>query len=77
MNNPEKSWEIFRDYSPEKLDNELNRRAWFDTISRFDLRPAAKDAGRYQAFADYLQASGELKTEVNRQNLFLYFLSVM
>ena len=73
MNNPEKSWEIFRDYSPKKLDNELNRRAWFDTISRFDLRPAARDAGRYQAFADYLQENGELKAKVNSQDYMLDF----
>lgn len=46
VNHPEKSWEIFRSYSPKKLDNELNRLAWFDTISRFNLRPAGMDAGR-------------------------------
>ncbi len=73
VNNPEKSWEIFRDYSPKKLDNELNRRAWFDTISRFDLRPAARDAGRYQAFADYLQENGELKKPINSDKFMLDF----
>ncbi|WP_299733462.1 ABC transporter substrate-binding protein [uncultured Endozoicomonas sp.] len=71
VNNPDKSWEIFRDYSPEKLNNELNRRAWFDTISRFDLRPAAKDVGRYQAFADFLQSKGELKDKVDARTFML------
>lgn len=73
VNNPEKSWKIFRDYSPRKLDNELNRRAWFDTISRFDLRPAARDTARYQAFADYLQKKGELKVRVNSKDYMLDF----
>ncbi|USE37186.1 ABC transporter substrate-binding protein [Endozoicomonas sp. SCSIO W0465] len=73
VNNPEKSWAIFRDYSPKKLDNELNRRAWFATISRFDLRPAAKDTGRYQAFADYLQEHGELEETVNAVDFMITF----
>ena len=71
VNNPEKSWETFRNYSPEKLNNELNRRAWFDTIPRFDLRPAAKDVARYQAFADFLQEKGELKEKVDAATFML------
>ncbi|MGI9279060.1 MAG: ABC transporter substrate-binding protein [Endozoicomonas sp.] len=61
VNNPEESWKIFRDYSPKKLDNELNKRAWFDTVSRFALRPAAKDTGRYNRFAKFLEDHGDLK----------------
>lgn len=71
VNNPEKSWEIFRDYSPNKLDNKLNRRAWFDTIPRLDLRPAAQDVARYQAFADFLQRKGELKERVDATTFML------
>ncbi|WP_245662947.1 ABC transporter substrate-binding protein [Endozoicomonas arenosclerae] len=61
VNNPEESWKIFRDYNPENLDNELNKRAWFDTVPRFTLRPAAKDTGRYDRFAKFLDAHGDLK----------------
>ncbi|WP_422136632.1 ABC transporter substrate-binding protein [Endozoicomonas sp. ALD040] len=61
VNNPQASWEIFRDYSPKKLDNELNQRAWFDTVSRFALRPSARDTGRYDRFARFLEAHGDLK----------------
>ena len=65
VNNPQKSWEIFRNYSPKKLNNELNRRAWFDTIARFALRPAAKDVDRYQSFVEFLLKKGELKRTIN------------
>ena len=71
VNNPEKSWAIFRDYSPKKLDNELNRRAWFDTISRFALRPAAKDLSRYKAFVEFLYEKGELKKKINMSEQML------
>ena len=57
VNNPEKSWEIFAATSPE-LQDELNNRAWFDTLPRFALRPAAFDAGRYSQFESFLYDSG-------------------
>ena len=49
VNNPEKSWENFAATSPE-LQDELNARAWVDTLPRFALRPAGFDAGRYARF---------------------------
>lgn len=57
VNNPEESWEIFRGTAAE-LDDELNRRAWVDTIPRFALRPAALDAGRYARFEAFLKDGG-------------------
>jgi putative hydroxymethylpyrimidine transport system substrate-binding protein len=57
INNPQKSWEIFSATSPE-LKDELNNRAWFDTLPRFALRPAALDAGRYSQFESFLYDSG-------------------
>jgi putative hydroxymethylpyrimidine transport system substrate-binding protein len=62
INNPKESWELFSGTSKE-LQNELNRRAWLDTIPRFALRPAAFDAGRYQAFQSFLMKSGLVKEE--------------
>ncbi len=57
VNNPEKSWEIFASTSPE-LQDELNARAWVDTLPRFALRPAGFDAGRYARFEAFLNESG-------------------
>ncbi len=57
VNNPEKSWEIFSSTSPE-LQDELNARAWVDTLPRFALRPAGLEAGRYARFEAFLKDSG-------------------
>lgn len=57
VNNPEKSWEIFSSTSPE-LQDELNEKAWADTLTRFALRPAGFDAGRYERFEAFLKDSG-------------------
>ena len=57
INNPEKSWEIFAATSTE-LQDELNAKAWVDTLPRFALRPAGFDAGRYARFEEFLHASG-------------------
>ncbi|MFP6690922.1 MAG: ABC transporter ATP-binding protein, partial [Alphaproteobacteria bacterium] len=39
-------------------DDELNRRAWRDTLPRFALRPAALDRARYARFARFMQEQG-------------------
>ncbi|WP_299987328.1 ABC transporter substrate-binding protein [uncultured Ruegeria sp.] len=57
VNNPEKSWEIFSGTSAE-LQDELNAKAWVDTLPRFALRPAGFDAGRYARFEQFLLNSG-------------------
>src|SRR5690625_3579475 len=57
VNHPEKSWEIFAGTSNE-LNDELNRRAWTDTIPRYALRPAALGAGRYHDFEVFLNEAG-------------------
>lgn len=56
VNHPDEAWEIFKATNPDQLDNELNRRAWKDTLSRFSLQPAALDAGRYNRFAEFMLA---------------------
>lgn len=60
VNHPEKSWALFIKNRPE-LDNDLNRRAFHDTLPRFALRPAALDRGRYQRFADFAESTGYVK----------------
>ena len=58
INHPDEAWEMFRDSNPDNLDNELNRRAWGDTLPRLALRPAALDTRRYKAFSEYLNDKG-------------------
>ncbi|MDP5219411.1 ABC transporter substrate-binding protein [Ruegeria sp. 2205SS24-7] len=57
VNHPQESWEIFSGTSPE-LQDELNKRAWKDTLTRFALRPAGLDAGRYIRFEEFLKDKG-------------------
>lgn len=57
VNNPEESWQIFSATSTE-LQDELNARAWVDTLPRFALRPAALDAGRYANYEAFLYEAG-------------------
>lgn len=57
VNHPVESWEIFAATSTE-LQDELNKRAWVDTLPRFALRPAALDAGRYSRFEAFLMDAG-------------------
>jgi len=61
INHPDAAWELFIK-GRKDLDDELNRRAWRDTIPRFALRPAALDSGRYQAFAEFLKGRGMIET---------------
>ncbi|WP_306043828.1 ABC transporter substrate-binding protein [Mameliella sp. MMSF_3455] len=55
VNHPQESWEIFAASSAE-LDDELNAKAWQDTLPRFALRPAALDTGRYARFERFLKS---------------------
>ncbi len=53
VNHPVESWEIFAGTSAE-LQDELNEKAWVDTLPRFALRPEALDEGRYVRFEQFL-----------------------
>lgn len=57
VNNPEAAWEIFSGTARE-LQDELNARAWVDTLPRFALRPAGFDHGRYSRFEAFLAEQG-------------------
>ncbi len=58
VNHPEKSWQLFVSGNRSDLDDELNRRAWRDTLPRFALRPGALDRSRYLRFAAFLEQQG-------------------
>lgn len=63
VNHPQESWALFIK-GRKDLDDELNRRAFRDTLARFALRPAALDRGRYERFAKFLKEKGLIKTIV-------------
>ncbi|MFT5656854.1 MAG: putative hydroxymethylpyrimidine transport system substrate-binding protein [Gammaproteobacteria bacterium] len=60
VNHPQQSWQIFSATAKE-LQDELNHKAWVDTLPRFALRPAAFDYGRYQAMEDFFINAGLLE----------------
>ena len=57
LNNPDESWRLFIKANP-KLDDELNRQAWRDTLPRLQAAPRAVDARRYARFAAYMKQRG-------------------
>ncbi len=61
VNHPEESWGLFVGHRKD-LEDELNRRAWRDTLPRFALRPRALDSARYEAFAAFLLDQGVIET---------------
>ena len=60
-NHPDEALAIFLRAYPD-LDNELNRRAWTDTIPRFAKRPFALDKRRYERFALFMKEAGLIET---------------
>jgi len=57
LNHPQEAWEIFVKANP-KLDDELNRTAWTDTLRRFAHSPAALDPNRYARFGEFMKSHG-------------------
>lgn len=57
VNNPEEGWELFRKDRPD-VDNELNHKAWYDTLPRFAHSPGGLDEHRYERFARFLKDQG-------------------
>ena len=67
INHPKESWNIFIN-AHKNLNDELNTRAWRDTLPRFALRPAAFDRKRYQRFAEFLKSQDLIKKVLPIQN---------
>lgn len=55
LNHPDEAWGIFVKANP-KLDDELNRTAWTDTLRRFAHAPAALDGERYARFGEFMKS---------------------
>jgi len=61
INHPDESWKLFIG-AHKNLNDELNKRAWRDTLPRFALRPSAFDTKRYKRFAEFLKEQGLIKS---------------
>ena len=64
INDPDSTWKDFSTYR-KGLDDELNKRAYRDTLSRFALRPQAHDLNTYKDFGNFLKEKGIIKKNVN------------
>ncbi|RTE66710.1 ABC transporter ATP-binding protein [Amphritea opalescens] len=62
VNHPQDAWKEFVAYAPDTLNNELNKRAWSDTLTRFALRPSAIDLKRYDDYAEFMYSQQIIKT---------------
>ncbi len=62
LNHPEESWELFVKGERAELNDELNKRAWADTLPRFALRPGALDKNRYNRFAEFLREQNMIES---------------
>ncbi|WP_333001965.1 ABC transporter substrate-binding protein [Vibrio coralliilyticus] len=62
VNHPQASWKEFVAYAPDTLNNELNQRAWNDTLTRFALRPSAVDLKRYDDYAQFMYSQKIIAT---------------
>ncbi|MCK0196404.1 ABC transporter substrate-binding protein [Ancylobacter sp. 6x-1] len=61
LNHPDEAWQVFVKANP-KLDDELNRTAWTDTLRRFAHTPGALDAERYARFGVFMKEHGLIDT---------------
>ncbi|MEZ8104511.1 ABC transporter substrate-binding protein [Vibrio cortegadensis] len=62
VNHPQESWKQFVAYAPDTLNNELNKRAWNDTLNRFALRPSAVDLKRYDDYAQFMYSQNIIQS---------------
>ena len=60
VNHPQDAWQMFIKAYP-KLDDDLNRQAWIDTVPRLDHDPAAVDPQRYIRFGAFMKEKGLIK----------------
>ncbi|CAM3142845.1 ABC transporter substrate-binding protein [Vibrio rarus] len=73
VNHPEKAWKEFITYNPDTLNNELNHRAWLDTLSRFALRPSAVNKQRYEDYSQFMYDLKIISTIPNSNTYLIDF----
>ncbi len=60
LNHPAEAWALFAKAYP-KLDDELNRQSFIDTVPRLAHVPAAVDPARYARFGQFMHDKGLIK----------------
>ena len=63
--NPKKSWDAFVSYKPKELNNELNTRAWSDTLPYLAKNPATFNKDVYNQMALFMKKNKLIKTLPN------------
>ena len=63
INDPVSTWKDFSSFR-KGLDDELNKRAYKDTLSRFALRPQAHDLNTYREFGNFLKEKGIIQKTI-------------
>lgn len=61
LENPDASYASFVSYRPDLLDNELNRRAWRDTLPKLSRETRKTDANSWSRFAQFMKDRGLIK----------------
>ena len=59
---PNEAYQSFVSYRPADLDNELNRRAWGDTIPKLARKTRITDINAWNRFAQFMVDQGLIKT---------------
>ncbi len=74
LNHPDEAWQAFIAQHKD-LNDELNRRAWRDTLPRLARRPAALDEASYRRFAQFLAKQGVITVALPVSNYAAQLLS--
>ncbi len=69
---PATAWDIFVSHRPADLDNELNKRAWLDTLPKLAIDVRHTSISQWQSFAEFMWKRGLIshipKTETYLKN---------
>ena len=71
INDPEASYRSFVSFRPDDLDNELNRRAWHDTLPKLARETRQTDPNSWNRFAHFMKDRG-LIDSIPDQKTYLF-----
>ena len=71
INDPETSYRYFVSFRPDDLDNELNRRAWRDTLPKLARETRQTDPNSWNQFAHFMKDRG-LIDSIPDQKTYLF-----
>jgi putative hydroxymethylpyrimidine transport system substrate-binding protein len=58
LDSPDAMYRSFVSYRPDDLDNELNRRAWRDTLPKFAQKTRQTDVDQWERFGEFMTERG-------------------